>query len=507
MILGGFLIFSVTVSLALALDERRLAWRLLYWVGFGLNGLALIVTFTRGAWIGAAISIVLLGIMAWRQRVTLRRIDWIPAGACGLAGIGLLVRSLSSAAAETNVIERLSSIFQFSSGSGQTRTEIWRAAVAAIKDRPLFGWGADNFTFAFSRFKPVEYLRDAGASSGADNAHDYPLHLASGVGILGAVLFYAVLVWAGVRSFRTVFGRSGASGRIILGAFWAASAGYLVHLLSGISVPGITFLLWIALALVLAPSARTVEVKAFRWGTAVAAAIILLACAAIAGQAVALAADSAYLDSKDDFSRTFAQREAAALRALDLDPYSPDYRTTLASARFDQMAADAGAVLWARDNGDDPTPHIDVLKLSFAKAESAYKDAIEFTPYDYANYVNLAAVYNYAAPVLGEDLFQRSIETVERGLEIMPLGTAIRVQLAKAFLGTGREAEAVKTLEYCLQLDQRDGSAALTLAGIYHEQGRTAEALAVLKSVEALAPGQAGVAGTIEVLEAESPPQ
>jgi tetratricopeptide (TPR) repeat protein len=475
-------------------------------VGFGLNGLALIVSFTRGAWIGAVLSIVLLGIMAWRQRITLRRIDWIPAGVCGLAGIGLLVRSLSSAAAETNFIERLSSIFQFSSGSGQTRTEIWRAAGAAIKDRPLFGWGADNFTFAFSRFKPVEYLRDAGASSGADNAHNYPLHLASGVGILGAVLFYAILGWAGVRSFRTVFGRSGESGRMIIGAFWAASAGYLVHLLSGISVPGITFLLWITLALVLAPSARTIEVKAFRWGTVVAATIILVTCAAIAGQAIALAADGAYLDSKDVFSRTLAQREAAALRALELDPYNPDYRTALASARFDQVATDVGAVLWAREHGEDPIPYVDALKQSFAESESAYEDAIEFTPYEYANYVNLASLYNSAAPVLGEDLFQSALGVVARGLEVMPLGTAIRVQLAKALLGTGREAEAVETLEYCLQLDQRDGSAALALAGIYHEQCRTAEALTLLRSVEALAPGQAGVAGTIEALEAESPP-
>ncbi|MBN1628321.1 MAG: hypothetical protein JW990_01025, partial [Thermoleophilia bacterium] len=112
-ILGGFLIFSVTISLGLALHEQRRAWRLLYWVGFGLNGLALIVSFSRGAWMGAVVSVVLLSIMAWRQRVKMHRLDWIPGGACCLAAIGLLVRSLWSTAADTNVVERLSSIFQF----------------------------------------------------------------------------------------------------------------------------------------------------------------------------------------------------------------------------------------------------------------------------------------------------------------------------------------------------------------------------------------------------------
>ena len=179
-LLGGFLIFSVTVALGLALLEQRLVWRLVYWVGFGLNGLALIVAFTRGAWIGGAVSLALLGVIAWRQRATMRRIDWVPAGVFIAAGVGIIWRSLSSPSDVMNFGKRLGSIFQFGGGSGQTRTEIWQAAVAAIKERPILGWGADTFRLVFPKFKPVEYVRDAGGSSVADNAHDYPLQLASG---------------------------------------------------------------------------------------------------------------------------------------------------------------------------------------------------------------------------------------------------------------------------------------------------------------------------------------
>ena len=83
--LGGFLIFSVAIALGLALLEQRRLWRLLYWAGFGLNGLALVATFTRGAWIGGVVSLVLLSVIAWRQRTAMRRIDWVPAGVsrCG----------------------------------------------------------------------------------------------------------------------------------------------------------------------------------------------------------------------------------------------------------------------------------------------------------------------------------------------------------------------------------------------------------------------------------------
>ena len=67
-LLGGFLIFSVTVALGLALAEPRLGWRMGYWAGFGLNGLTLIVAFTRGAWIGGAVGVLLVAVIAWRHR-------------------------------------------------------------------------------------------------------------------------------------------------------------------------------------------------------------------------------------------------------------------------------------------------------------------------------------------------------------------------------------------------------------------------------------------------------
>jgi hypothetical protein len=62
-LLGGFLIFSTPVAVGLALTENRVKWRLVYWAGFALNGVALIVAFTRGAWIGGALSLALGGIV------------------------------------------------------------------------------------------------------------------------------------------------------------------------------------------------------------------------------------------------------------------------------------------------------------------------------------------------------------------------------------------------------------------------------------------------------------
>lgn len=498
--LGGFLIFSVTVALGLALLERRRVWRLLYWAGFGLNGLALIATFTRGAWIGGFVSLVLLSVIAWRQRPAMQRIDWIPAGASLAVGLGIIIRSLSSSSEVLNFARRIGSIFQFSSGSGQSRMEIWRSAFAAIADRPILGSGPDTFRLVFHRFKTAEYVRIKGGSSGADNAHNYLLHLASGVGFPGLLLFAAVFVWAAVRSFTTIFKRSDDPFRLMLGAFWAASAGYLIHLFFGLSLPGTSFLVWTALAIVLVPTARSIGVKVARWGTVAGVAVIVIVAAGVAYQGVVLAADHSY--SKSQTASLAGEQTQEALRATELNPLNADYRQGLGLAYLAEMRAYLQAGAEAQQKGEDTTPYEKQVVRSFLEAKSALEKAIDFTPPEYDNYVILASLYNLAGEAMDADLYQDAIQVAERGLQIMPLGTSIRVQLAHSLVATGRMPEAVEALEYCVQIDPTGGEAAAYLAGIYQQQGDPDKALELLRSVEALAPGQPGIADAIRELEA-----
>ena len=503
-LLGGFLIISVSVALGLALAEKNLVWRLVYWAGFGLNGLVLIVAFTRGAWIGGAVGLALVGVVAWRHRAPLRRLDWIPAGVSAALGAGIVWRSLSSTNDVMNIGKRLASIFQFSGGSGQTRTEIWQAAFAAIKERPILGWGADTFRLVFPKFKPVEYVRDAGGTSVADNAHNYPLQLAAGVGIPGMLMMYGIFVWAGVRSFGTVFRRTDDPTRIVLGAFWAAAAGYLVQLLFGLSVTGTTFLLWAALGVVLAPTARIVDVKAPRWGTVAGAIVLALAVLGIGYQFLPVAADKAYLESRA--SDIGLDRTAAARRAVRLNPFNGSYRAEVGLAHIAEVRGYLEAGAKAHQAGEDTSQYEAAIKSSFAAAEAALHDAIAFQPDEYDTYVSLAQLYNIGGASLDKRYYDGAIATAGRALEVEPFGTAIRVQLAQALLNTGKTKQAIKVLEYCVSIDPTGGEAALLLAQAYYKQGRVAEALAVLQAVEAIAPGQTGVADAIRQLEAGPTP-
>jgi len=435
----------------------------------------------------------------------MRRLDFIPAGVSAAVGAGIIWRSLSNPSEVMNFGKRLASIFQLGGGSGRTRSEIWQAAFAAIKERPILGWGADTFRLVFPKFKPVEYVRDAGGTSVADNAHNYPLQLATGVGIPGMLMMYGIFVWAGVRSFGTVFRRKGDPSRIVLGAFWAAAAGYLAQLLFGLSVTGTTFLLWAALGVVLAPTGRIVDVKAPKWGTAAAAVILALAALGIGYQVLPMAADKAYLESRS--SADGLARTAAAQRAVRLNPFNGPYRQEVGLAYIAEVRGYLEAGLKAQQAGQDTSQYEAAVKSSFASAEAALNDAIAFQPDEYDTYVSLAQLYNIAGQSLGKGYYDSAIAVARRGLEVEPYGTAIRVQLAQALLNTGKTAEAVKVLEYCVRIDPTGGEAALLLAKVYHQQGRDAEALAELKAVDALVPGQAGIADAIKYLESGATPK
>ncbi|NLT35784.1 MAG: tetratricopeptide repeat protein, partial [Gaiellales bacterium] len=503
MYLGGFLVFTVTVSLGLALQEPRPIWRLFYWTGFALNELALIVTATRSAWASAVFSLVVLGIMVWRQRITVRPLDGFSFATCVALSAGLLWHVYR----RDLIGGRGASLVDFSTGTGRERTLYWQAAVDAIKERPILGWGSDTSHIWFDRFTPLTWMRRVDSDFlSAEDAHNLPLQLASSVGVPGALLFFGIFAWAGIRSFHTVFSRASGSTGMIVGAFWAGAVGYLVHLLLAYSTVGITLFLWIALAVVLVPTARTAAVRARKRGTLAAVALLVVLAIGIGYQGVVLAADSSYVAAETEdgmSSRPYDQRVESALRAVELNPYNYKYRIGVGSMYLEELSGVASAVAAARETGQDTAQYAESLGSSFTDAESAFKEAIAFAPDLYVNYVNLASVYVLAGSALDEELYQRVFAVAERALQAKPLGIEIRMQLAEALPGLERTDEAIETLERCMEITPGGVGPALLLADVYQKAGRHADALALLRSVDALRPNHPDIAAAIRRLEAE----
>lgn len=499
-LLGGFLMFGTFVSLGLALAESNLWMRGLYWLGFLMNSAVIITAFTRSAWVGSLAGFFFIILFAIRQKAPWKTEDWVFSGTAGAAVVYFIARSLSSDNPVMNFTARVKSIFEFGQGSAKTRFEIWEAAINAIKARPLFGFGADTFRLVFPKYKPVEYVKDAGYLSVADNVHNYPLQLAAGIGVPGMLMFYGICGWVAVRSWSLVWTRDNKN-RMIYAGFWAACAAYVVHLMFGLSVTGSSFLLWMSMGVLMAPTAAATEVSPAKWssnaklaGMFGAGAIAVLAVMGIAYQFRFMAADKAYLMSR--IGTQGAERTQYAEKAVRLNPWNDMYRAEVGLALTDEAL---GAINGA-SSGDQAA--FATAKQAFSRAEASLLETIEFVQWEYDNYVFLTNLYNLGGQFIDVSYNQKAVEIGRKGMEVEPFGPAVRYQLARALQATGQTDEAIRLLEETLKMDPAYVEVATMLADIYQGRGELDKAVAALKQTEEWSPGQAGVADRIRSLEA-----
>ena len=471
-LLGGFLVLALPVVLGLALSEKDQRWRVVYWSGFLLTVVCWITAFTRGAWIGGAVALAVLGIAAWRMRTRLTPVDWSFAGGIAVAAALVVARSLTSTSVVRNVWTRLVSIFEFGQGSALTRFQIWDAAWRATLERPVFGFGPDTFRLIFPGFKPVEYVAVAGHLSVADNVHNYPLQLMAAVGIPGMLLLYGLFVVVGVLSFRTAFARpEGESGnaRLVLAAFWAGGLGYLVHLMFGISVTGSTFLLWVGLAALMSPGARTVEVKPPAWGSIALGVLLAIVAVASVGNVVYLRADNHYLDSR--LGGEYQDRLAGAEQAVRLNPYNDMYRSAVGTVHSDAMSGLLREARTQQAAGQDAGVTLEQSRIAFERSSVALQEAIEFVPLEYDNYLFIANIYNLAGEAFSRDYYEQAAEWARAGIEVSEFGPGIRFQHAVALEGLGEYEAAKSELLLAIEMDPRYLEPSILLAHLFQREG------------------------------------
>lgn len=529
-LLGGYLMFPLPIALGLALSEENEIWRWVYWFGFSVLMVGVWITeVVRGAWIGGMVAFAAIVVAVVLSGYRPKWLDW---GGLGVSLVNiafLVVRSMSSRGV-LNVAERVQSITQTSEGSAATRFEIWGAAVNAIKARPLVGWGADTFRLVFPRFKPLAYTKDAGYLSVADNVHDYPLQLASALGIFGFLLLYGVLglvVWlsasmlspirgavlgslsavgvvlvvlafgaciAGLYilrerpgqqqyvawAFLGVFGyvlylsapqcfvRGRGRERLLLAAFWAAALGYIVHLFFGLSVTGSTFLLWFSFGILLSPLATAREVEAPSWGSFGTIASLGLLSFFFIYNAVYLVGDNYYLKARVSQGDA-ATRIGYVKSAISLNPFNDMYRAELGLAYQDLMIAWLSQA--QSQTGTTQAQSISQGRQAFLDAETALKETIAFVPTEYDNYVFLTNLYNQGGVYFDATYFDKAITLAKKAeADIEPNGPAVRFQEGLAYQYKGDFKNAITTLVTASRQDPSYVEVKMLLGDIYRRQ-------------------------------------
>lgn len=179
-------------------------------------------TGTRGTFLGlicgAAVALVTFSIFGERAQKKWRLIC---AGVIGLVVIFCAVFWLNRNAPiiQNNVIlKRFASISW--TASDQSRQYIWPTAVRGIEEKPLLGWGQENFSYLSQKYyDPAMYDRE----QWTDRAHNIFLDQAANSGLIGLLSYLAVLVCFLIAIRRSSLSFSNKC--VLIGVL----SGYIVH--------------------------------------------------------------------------------------------------------------------------------------------------------------------------------------------------------------------------------------------------------------------------------------
>lgn len=275
------LLFFPTIIYAL-----RTKSRLVRWVFLGTAALQLVtiwLTESRGAMAALAVGLVVFSltyIWLYYKKFFVRLI-WLVAGLILLGG-GLFWGLRQLPLANGSVLGRMISV-SITDSSLRHRLYAWEIGLKAWSDRPLTGFGLDNFSIAFQRhYQPLSEEQSAqDAETWFDRAHNVFIDYLVMTGLLGLLTYIAVLLMLLVYSVRAVVLTTRPKWqRAIAGALLSAFSAYIVFGLLAFDVVSAFIILFFLLALLnsfyLSVDTDSSASKRSRWGWYIVSLVVVI---------------------------------------------------------------------------------------------------------------------------------------------------------------------------------------------------------------------------------------
>ena len=244
-ILGALLGLSLPFALTFFFEEResltKICWGFVFFILFSAS----VSTFSRGPWIGTAIALAIIIVLSiWFKFVDIKRV--LILFLCILAVLFALFAYKYKGI--ENVPDRLKIVGLKTDVGLQTRFLYYRAALSAIKDRPVVGVGFESFRTIYPRYRQPEdnlFFSDIIPTM----VHNGYIQTALTNGIPALLLYLALLACIYTMLIKTFIKIHDVKLRCIVGSFMAAITGYLIQDVFGWLEIALTPFFWIILGL------------------------------------------------------------------------------------------------------------------------------------------------------------------------------------------------------------------------------------------------------------------
>ncbi len=386
-VLGAYLAILVPLAYSELIEADGWGGRVLALNGLVVISLALVLTFSRSAWLGTALAAAVLvaGVRHAPSRVGLAGLAVLLVG-----GLALVAVSAQGLRLEQSLLARAMTVFDPSAWG--PRPAIWRDSLQLIASRPLLGYGPDNFGLVYPRFQ-ANFL----GTVQVDKAHSEALQVAATQGLVGLAA-YLWLLAAFVRSFWL---RRHTIRAIPIFAAWV---GYQVTLQLNFSALAASLPFWIFAAAAIeswgvSTPAKPWSLAGARWTATAAAVIPGLAALAMASTSLSYLADAHLLNAvNSDYGRKLDLAHAEAQQAQRLGPRESVYAVEVGNLAFERGDWAAARIAYgdaARLGTYNPLVYRNLALADRdlglrAEGEAAARKAVELDRFDPANQALLA---------------------------------------------------------------------------------------------------------------------
>ena len=187
-IFAVFLLLTTPLSLAFAIRQRLKRDKAFFGIVFALQSLCLLLTWSRGAWLGWILSLLLFLALCSRRAFS------VLLALCG-CGFGLVFYL------PDRILRRFGSIGNLTDSSTHYRLNTWRGVLRMLREHP-FGIGSGE-----SAFRAVFPYYAVSGTENVMHAHQIFLEVAVEIGVAGVILFALILALFlanGIHFCRTV---------------------------------------------------------------------------------------------------------------------------------------------------------------------------------------------------------------------------------------------------------------------------------------------------------------
>ncbi len=475
---AAYLMMNVFIGLYLASTFAKKYWiKILIWSGVIVNAFVMFQTQTRGAVIGFVAGFLLLGVVSMfvERNVRLKKM-WLGVVLSIIILIGAVFAFRdASIVQESKVLRRFANI-SLSDITTQSRLLTWQASLKAFQDRPVFGWGYENYNIAFDKYFPTPIYKDSGSQIWFDRAHNIVLDQLVMFGIVGLIAYLIVFFTAfwmlvGKIKSKRKDNKSVASYSILVAMLVAYG---IQNLFVFDSLPTymtfylfLGYVVWLCSTDKASPGDGSVNhdsriVGSFGGLLLIVLIFVLLPINKKASSANLIGAQSIREINGMDMTDSFNLMD----RALSMNTnQSNELKFAFANKVVEEKAV-------FRKNPE-------VGEKAFKRAQEYASDLVEDEPLNARYYILSMAVNNAANGVIETPLEQMK-DLAERAIERSPTRPHIYYELAQAYMNNDKFDGAVDAMSKAQELSPDVGTVYRNFMLVYSRQGKWDEVGKVL---------------------------